>query len=269
MLKVVVCAIGLCVFTASAAFADVQVLLNNGRVTIAAKDATVRQILTEWARVGDTRVVNVERIPGGPVTLELINVPESQALDVLLRSVSGYVAAPRQTLVGNLSVFDRIIVMPTAAAPRPATSAQAAPVFQQPQFGQPTPAPVDDDPDDAPPANVQAPNQPRGPVFNAFPPPQVANPQGPVVGGAVPAYVNGPQMQPGAGVPNPAPAAPVGGGVAVPGMMTQPQQPQQVNPAQWQPGMPTTLQPAPPGVPTAQPGQIARPAGRGGGPGDQ
>ena len=49
-----------------------------------AKDATVRQILAEWARVGQTKIVNVERIPGGPLTLELNNVPEAQALDILL-----------------------------------------------------------------------------------------------------------------------------------------------------------------------------------------
>ncbi|PYQ78964.1 MAG: hypothetical protein DMG03_26995 [Acidobacteria bacterium] len=36
----------------SAAFAEVQLTLQNGRVSIVAKDATVRQILTEWARVG-------------------------------------------------------------------------------------------------------------------------------------------------------------------------------------------------------------------------
>ena len=59
--------------------------MQNGRVSLVAKDATVRQILAEWARVGQTKIVNVERVPGGPVTLELTNVPEAQALDVLLR----------------------------------------------------------------------------------------------------------------------------------------------------------------------------------------
>src|SRR5262245_1436035 len=79
----------------SAAFAEVHVTMQNGRVSVVAKDATVRQILTEWARVGQTKIVNVERIPGGPITLELTNVPEAQALEVLLRSLSGYITAPR------------------------------------------------------------------------------------------------------------------------------------------------------------------------------
>ena len=52
-----------------AASADVELSIHDGRVTIVAKDATVRQILTEWARVGRTKIVNVERIPGGPMTL--------------------------------------------------------------------------------------------------------------------------------------------------------------------------------------------------------
>src|SRR6266850_2025104 len=81
--------------SASTASADVHLTMQNGRVSIVAKDATVRQILTEWARVGQTKIVNVERIPGGPVSLELSNVPEAQALDVLLRALSGYITAPR------------------------------------------------------------------------------------------------------------------------------------------------------------------------------
>ena len=42
-----------------AARADVQLTMQNGRVSLVAKDATVRQILTEWARVGQTQIVNV------------------------------------------------------------------------------------------------------------------------------------------------------------------------------------------------------------------
>src|ERR1700752_4916987 len=103
--------------TASIGSAEVRVAMQpGGRVSIVAKDATVRQILTEWARVGQTKIVNVERIPGTPLTIELRDVPEQQALKSLLRSVSGFVAAPRTTmLTPDTSVFDRIIVMPTVA----------------------------------------------------------------------------------------------------------------------------------------------------------
>jgi hypothetical protein len=110
---------------AQPAFADLRLTLKDGRVSIVAKDVTVRQILTEWMRVGQTRIVNVDRIPGGPVTLELNNVTETQALDVLLRPLSGYIAAPRAVAAANLSDFDRIIVMPSLATARPALTASA------------------------------------------------------------------------------------------------------------------------------------------------
>ena len=47
-----------------------------GASPLVATNATVGQILTEWARVGQTKIVNVERIPGGPLTLQLTDVPE-------------------------------------------------------------------------------------------------------------------------------------------------------------------------------------------------
>src|SRR5215218_4286482 len=92
--------VALCVLSVSApVLADVHVTMNNGRVTVLAKDATLRQILTEWAKVGQTNVVNVERVPGAPMTLELRDVPEAQALEILLRPLSGYMAAPRAAQV--------------------------------------------------------------------------------------------------------------------------------------------------------------------------
>ena len=229
--------------TASTAFADVQLTMQNGRVTLVAKEATVRQILAEWAKVGHAKIVNMERVPGGPISLELINVPEAQALDVLLRSLSGYITAPRpaETSAANLSLYDRIIIMPTLAAARPASSAPAAPVFQPaPQFNTQQPDDGDDDRPAPPPAG--APSQ-RGPVFNTFPQPQVVNPQAPQMG--QPGVPGGmPQQAPAPAAPtsSPTPVAPYGG-VAVPGMVAPP----------------------PPVPPGQQPGQpIRRPGGPGG-----
>src|SRR3990170_7743728 len=178
---------------ASTASAEVRLTIQNGRVTLVARDATVRQVLTEWARVGQTKIVNVERIPGGPITLELTNVPEHEALDVLLRSVSGYLAAPRPQTVGNLSRYDRILVMPTVAAPRPA--AAPTPVAQQPpQLRPPVPVEPDDDDDDDDEDDRTAPGAvgaPRGPVFGVFPPPQIVNPQQPGAPTAFPGVTSG------------------------------------------------------------------------------
>ena len=44
-----------CLVAASPSFADVRVTMQDGKVSVVAKDATLRQILTEWARVGQTK----------------------------------------------------------------------------------------------------------------------------------------------------------------------------------------------------------------------
>jgi hypothetical protein len=238
--RTLILGIAISLLASATAFADVQLSLQNGRVSLVARDATVRQILSEWARVGQTKIVNVDRIPGGPVSLEMKDVPEGQALDVLLRTMSGYVAAPRPTGVANLSVFDRIVVMPASAGPRAPVAASAQPpVFQQPQFNQP-PQPAEDESEDPRLTPNAPPNQNRGPIFNTFPQPQVVNPQGgPAMPVAVPQGVPVPQQPPAA-----YPTAPYGG-VSVPGMIAAPPTPQ---PGQT-PGAPTF-----PGLPVRRPG---------------
>ena len=47
----------------------------------------VRTILSEWGRLGGTKVVGAERIAGAPLTIHLENVTEAQALEVVLRNV--------------------------------------------------------------------------------------------------------------------------------------------------------------------------------------
>src|SRR4026207_2153367 len=93
------------------ASAAVLLSLQDGRVTLVAKDATVRQILTEWARVGQTKIVNIERVLGGPGTLQSTSLPADEARATLRRWASGYMAAPRPAAVANLSRYDRIMVM--------------------------------------------------------------------------------------------------------------------------------------------------------------
>lgn len=168
---------GLSLVPLASASADVRITISDGFVSVEAKDATVRQILTEWARVGQTRVVNAERIAGAPLSLRLVRVPEAQALDILLRSVSGYMAAPRAVPIDNASQFDRILVMPTSTPPRAAAAAPvqaAAPPFQPPQV----PNPIDDIEMEDP--GGPAPGGPpqRGPVFPQFPNPVNGGPAG-------------------------------------------------------------------------------------------
>jgi hypothetical protein len=160
----------------ASASAEVQVTVANGRVTIVAKDATVRQILTEWSRVGKVKIVNVERVPGTPLSLELKDVPEDQALDLLLRSVAGYLAAPRAVRVPDASRFDRVVIMATAAVVRTPSLSQAPVVAPPPIFNAAPQPPSDDSGDQDQPQNAVPTPNPRGPIFNTFPQPQNANP---------------------------------------------------------------------------------------------
>jgi hypothetical protein len=226
-------------FLASPAHADVRVSMANGRVTVVAKEATPRQILEEWARIGHTRIVNADRLTGPPMSLELQDVPEAQALDTLLRSASGYVAAPRADDLPNASQFDRIFILATSSPARPAAAPQAgqaqapAPApFRPPVFPSGGDPPAEQP---APPPAQPGAAPPRPPVFTTFPQAQPA-PQRPAEGqpAATGTQVGGPAMPsatPGAA----AQGAPVVGstrpGMAVP-VQQQPGQPQQSVPGQ-------------------------------------
>src|SRR5204863_8035194 len=102
---------------------------------------TLRQILAEWARAGQARIVNGDQVAGGPMTIELTDMPERQALDILLRTVGGYFAAQRPSPLPNAAFYDRIVVLPTAA-PRSAASSSSVPPAL-PRF---QPTPNDDEP---------------------------------------------------------------------------------------------------------------------------
>jgi hypothetical protein len=207
VLRTVAFAVSAWLALAPPARADVQVSLRNGRVTIVAKDATVRQILAEWARVGRTKMVNTERIPGGPLTLELRNVPEAEALDVLLRSLSGYFAAPRTSIVpADASVYESVVVVPTiaTAAPRtPAASSGPAPFAPAPTFNQNEEG--EDNANVRPAGNPAQPGQQpvRPPIFSTFPTPQQGN-QHPNGGAPRPML---PSVRPGVVAQPPPPAA--------------------------------------------------------------
>lgn len=220
---------------AGASAGPVSVRFELGFVTVSAQSASLREVLSEWARQGQTRFVNAERIPSaGPVTLELTHVPEKQALEVLLRSASGYVAAPRAMGAPGASSYDRVLIMPTSsgvqAGPVPPRTAPRPPVFTPPV--QP-PMP----PDDQEPTNVAAPGTPGGEVTEDTDD-QPTSPQFPTFPG--PAGQQPPQegMQPVPGDPNATPAAPA---------------PVEPGPSPVQPGVVTM--PSPGQIPTPQPQQ--------------
>lgn len=110
------CLLVLACFAAPCRAAELRLSIQDGRVSVDAQDVTIRQILTEWARIGQTRIVNIDRLSEARVTLKFDEIPEKQALDMILRAVPGYVAAPRGAFVANASMYDTILIMATTTA---------------------------------------------------------------------------------------------------------------------------------------------------------
>ena len=217
----------------SASAGELKLTMANGRVTLVADAVPVRTILQEWARLGQSKIVNAEKVVGAPLTLRLIDVPEEQALDIVLRSASGYLAAPRAVPVANASRFDRIVILATS---RPTTSAAApSPTQPQPRAQQPAfpsnavQAPIVED-EDEPDEESSSPNPteppPQLPVTSDRPGPIQVTPPNPNEGEA-----------PAGAQPN----LPVT--AARPGVIQPPTQPQQQMPTR--PGQPVPPKPIP------------------------
>jgi hypothetical protein len=185
---------------------ELKLSINSGLVTLSAQNVPLSMIMAEWARIGQTRVVNGEKILT-PVSLELVNVPERKALDIILRSASGYMLAERPTQMANASVFDRILILPTSNAPANTGQVNSTP---QPfnnaprpftNAAQPMPGPVPDMDDDLDPS-IPSPNDP-----GAFPPP---NMPGPMTAPGEPGQPQAPLTAPRPGqLPQAAPQQPV------------------------------------------------------------
>jgi hypothetical protein len=177
-----------------AAAGELKLTIQNGLVTLIAQDVPLATIMAEWARVGQTRIVNGDKILT-PVSLHLIDTPERKALDILLRTVSGYMAAERSTPLAGASVFDRIMILPISRPP-----ANTGPIMAPPAFTpRPVPTmPVPDMDDDAP--GVVPPGMNPGNV----------QPPGSAVPGGVPGRQQVPLTAPRPGpLPQPSPQQPV------------------------------------------------------------
>ncbi|HEX7485508.1 MAG TPA: hypothetical protein VF332_05110 [Vicinamibacterales bacterium] len=224
------------VVVASSSFAgQVKLEIRDGLVTLEARDATLREIFSEWARVGKTRIVNAESVPGGPMTMQLIGVPERQALETLLRSAAGFMAAPRAIPQASASMYDRIMLMPGMRPAAIPTSVASAPSGQpqspwtRDRYSPPTV--VTDDEDEAVPnaqmpspgalgappiglltglapsneAGMASPNGPPATQGNPYNPYQLVNPNVPSTGASPGPVPSMPQSAPRPGTLTPPP----------------------------------------------------------------
>jgi hypothetical protein len=210
---------------APASAGELKLTMQDGRVTIIADNVPVRQILQEWQRVGQTQILNIDKLGAGNLTLQIVDAPERDALDIILRSANGYIAAPRVTPVAGAAVYDRItIFVSSTRAPAQVAAAAQVPTFQRP--------PQPDDSDE--PINVAMPPTPAGQVPGMPPqlPPQLQQLQQ--------LQQNLQQQNQGLAAPGNSPlTAPRPGALpqpSVPGMVPNPYQPVPIKPGGGGPG---------------------------------
>lgn len=159
---------GLLALTGNAAFAQqVQLTIKDGRVTLKTENATVRQILDEWTRVGQTKIVNGDKVTGQPLSLTLIDVPEREALDTVMRQAAGYAVVERASGTPSASTFDRILVMArTTPVTQPTGGATSASSSNIATYS----PPADPVGPDEQVALAEEPPQPTAPVVNPYAP---------------------------------------------------------------------------------------------------
>jgi hypothetical protein len=233
LLRAFVLAVAASAVSTVATAGELKMSMENGRVTIIADSVPLRQILLEWARIGQSKILNIDKVSGPALTLQLVDTPEKDALDILLRAASGYIAVPRTEMVANASMYDRITIMATSRAPAPVAAAAPPPTFQRP------PQPIDESDE---PINV-VPAQPQpNPVVGQYPGmPPGAMPPGAMPNGAQPPNGQTPALQSQPGMPTTPQTSPRPGMLPAPGApngVPNPYQPQVIRPGPGGPGGP-------------------------------
>jgi hypothetical protein len=171
-IAVVVTLLVSCAATASAQ--AVKLEFHDGKVNLTTQNAPLRTILTEWGRLGGTQMVNLEKITGAPLTLQLTNVTETQALDAILRGNAGYLVGLRAAGSPTQSAFDKILLVPTAGT----SAVTSRPGATPPPFTPPAAVqPPQPDPDDNPVGDVPPDDDRRAPPGSRQPPADQPQPQ--------------------------------------------------------------------------------------------
>lgn len=235
LFRIALAAVATAWLAAPAAAGELTVKIADGRATVVARDVPLRQVLDEWARVGNTKIVNGEKLLGGPVTIELIDVPEKDALDILLRSAAGYLTGPRRPGTVGASQYDRVMILATSRPPAQAAMPAPAP-FNRAVMRELPPQPPPDDDDGEP--QDQGPMPPPGMMEGEHPNAPTPYPPPTPMPGMMPAGMQPPSGDPIMVGPAVQPAQPMT--APRPGMLPAPQ-----------PGQPNPYGPLgqPPGVP--------------------
>ena len=94
----------------------VSLQVRGGRVTLSAEQVPISEILRRWAEEAGVTFVNGQQLQT-VVSLQLDNVPETTALQMLLRGASGYVLVSRENPSDGQSLIGRIVILPTSSRP--------------------------------------------------------------------------------------------------------------------------------------------------------
>jgi hypothetical protein len=212
---------------------------SDGRVSLAAKGVTIREILAEWARQCGCYVVNGDKMTGGPLEIPLLfeHQPQGTVLESLLRAAAGFVLTPQRAGVTSKSSFETIYIVATSAA----SASSYVPPPSTPSFGISTPGGPDDE---------IAPVTPIAPGAALAQPPTASAPPTPTSSAPLPPGM-APSSYPTTSTPAPPPPGTPGTFVPIVPVTAGPPQP----PA----GAPGTVAPAPsqtpPPIPLPQPGR--------------
>ena len=115
---------------ASLSAQEVTLRIRDGRVTLNTFEVSPSAILARWAEIGGVTIVNGDKVSGPPLTLQLVDVDEREALAAVLRGVGGYILGERKTPSPTGSTIDRILILPASSRP-------AATAFNQPTGASP------------------------------------------------------------------------------------------------------------------------------------
>jgi hypothetical protein len=109
-------------FSSAPAAQQLRVAFDDGTVSIRAVNVPLSVVLAEWARQGGTRIIGADALPATPLNVDLVNVPEREAIGLLLQRVAGFVVVrsggDRSTR--GQSALARLDILPTSTV-APAT----------------------------------------------------------------------------------------------------------------------------------------------------
>jgi hypothetical protein len=91
--------------------------IQDGRVSLDARDVTVEQILDRWAAVTGATIVGAGRLSTDIVTLALVDESERDALRLILRQTGGYILGIAADARPGAPRIDRIFVLDRASPP--------------------------------------------------------------------------------------------------------------------------------------------------------